>query len=151
MRKFAPIVVLLWLMVPAAAMAAEGISWFSLKEGSEKAGAEKKPLIVDFFYGKGCPRCEIIQKNVYDDPTIAKKIMADFVPVRIDLTKQLTPEEEALGTKYEYKMDCLLLFMDHKGEVIEDPSGKRLCFVENIEPDWFVSYLDMIRNTYRKK
>ncbi len=120
------------------------IKWFSLKEGMEKAKLEKKPMIVDFFFGKGCPRCEELQKGVYDNPAIAKKIMDDFIPIRVDLTKKLTAEEEKLGAKYDYKNDCLLLFLDPGGNIIKDPSGKRLCFVENVEPEWFIKYLDTV-------
>lgn len=125
------------------------IRWFSLKEGMEKARAEKKPVIVDFFFGKGCPRCEAIQKAVYENPSIAKKIMDDFIPVKIDLTGKLTEEEERLGNQYDFKNDCLLLFLDHNGNVIKDPLGKRLCFVDNIEPEWFVRYLDTVMSNYR--
>ena len=130
---------------------ADGVQWFSLKEGFAKAKLEKKPCIVDFFFGKGCPRCEKLQKYVYDDPIIAKKIMDDFVPIRIDLTKPLTAEEDALGKKFDYKMDCLLLFLDYNGEVISDSKGKRLCFVDNVDPEWFVSYLDTIKKKYEHK
>lgn len=132
------------LMLSSTVFADEGVKWVSLKEGLEKAKAEKKPVIVDFFYGKGCPRCEFLQKNVYDDPAIAKKINNDFIAVRIDLTKTLTPEEEALGNRFEFKHDCLLVFLDHNENVIQDPSGKRLCFIDKVDPDWFVGYLDMV-------
>ena len=128
-----------------------GVQWLPLKEGFAKAKLENKPCIVDFFYGKGCPRCEKLQQNVYDDPIISKKIMDDFVPIRIDLSKPLNEEEEALGKKFDYKMDCLLLFLDHNGEIITDTQGKRLCFMDNVEPDWFVSYLDMIKKKYEHK
>ena len=130
---------------------ADGVQWLSLKEGFAKAKLEKKPCIVDFFFGKGCPRCEKLQKYVYDDPVISKKIMADFVPIRIDLNKPLTEEEDALGKKFDYKMDCLLLFLDYNGEVITDTLGKRLCFIDSVDPEWFVSYLDTIKKQYDHK
>lgn len=133
------------LVFSSLAFGAAGIQWVSLKDGMEKAKTGKKPMIVDFFFGKGCPRCEQLQKRVYDNPAIAKKIMDDFVPIRVDLTKKLTPEEEKLGNQYDYKNDCLLLFLDPVGTVIKDPSGKRLCFVDNVEPEWFIKYLDMVK------
>jgi len=136
--------------IVSPAPAAAEIQWLPLKEGMEKAKDEKKPMIVDFFYGKGCPRCEALQKGVYDNPAIAKKIMDDFVPIKVDLTKKLSPEEEKLGNQYDFKNDCLLLFLDPQGTIIKDPSGKKLCFVENVEPDWFIKYLDMIRQQQKK-
>jgi thioredoxin-related protein len=136
------------IVSPAPATAE--IQWLPLREGMEKAKAEKKPMIVDFFFGKGCPRCEALQKGVYDNPAIAKKIMDDFVPIKVDLTKKLSPEEEKLGNQYDFKNDCLLLFLDPQGTIIKDPSGKKLCFAENVEPDWFIKYLDMIRQQQKK-
>ena len=145
MKKIYIAVFIAALALSSMAFASAEIKWLPLTEGMEKAKAEKKPMIVDFFFGKGCPRCEILQKGVYDDPTIAKKIMDEFVPIRVDLTKKLSPEEEKLGNQYDYKNDCLLLFLDHEGKIIKDPSGKRLCFADTVEPEWFVKYLDMIK------
>jgi thioredoxin-related protein len=125
------------------------LKWFSLQEGMEKAKTEKKPMIVDFFYGKGCPRCEFLQKNVYDNPKIAKKIMEDFVPIRVDLTGKLSKDEEALGNKYDFKNDCLLLFLDPRANIIKE-KGKRLCFVDKIDPDEFIKYLDTIKDELPK-
>ena len=145
MKKLSLTVMIVALAMSSHAFGSMEIKWFSLKEGMEKAKLEKKPMIVDFFFGKGCPRCEELQRGVYDNPAIAKKIMDDFIPIRVDLTKKLTAEEEKLGTQYDYKNDCLLLFLDPGGTIIKDPSGKRLCFVENIEPEWFIKYLDVVK------
>lgn len=145
MNKIIISLILILSAMSSPAFSSEGIRWLSLKDGMEKAKLEKKPMIVDFFFGKGCPRCESLQKNVYDKPSIAKKIAEDFIPVMVDLTKKITPEEEDLGKKYDFKNDCLLLFLDHNGNIIKDPSGKRLCFVEDIEPELFIRYLDMIK------
>ncbi len=125
--------------------AAAGVTWLPLKDGMERAKVEKKPMIVDFHYGKGCPRCEYLDKNVYGDPAIAEKIMADFVPVRVDLNKKLSPEEQALGEKYNFKNDCLLLFLDPDGNLIKGTSGKGLCFIDKVDPEDFVKYLDSIK------
>ncbi len=146
MKRLGALVFIGIVVLSAYAFGAGEINWLPLKEGMEKAKAEKKPMIVDFFFGKGCPRCEALQKGVYDNPAIAKKIMDDFVPIRVDLTKKkLSPEEEKLGNQYDFKNDCMLLFLDSGGNIIKDPSGKKLCFTENVEPEWFVKYLDMIR------
>ena len=150
MRKVNVFVILLTLTVISIAAASDEIKWFSLNAGMEKAKAEKKPMIVDFYFGKGCPRCEALQKGVYDNPTIAKKIMDDFIPIRVDLTKPLTDEEKKLGNKYDYKNDCLLLFLDDKANIIKDPSGKSLCFVSSVDAEWFVKYLDMIKANQSK-
>ncbi|MCC6345877.1 MAG: thioredoxin family protein [Nitrospirales bacterium] len=150
MRKklFLLVVALLGSVVWLEAAFAE-VQWYPLHEGREKAREEKKPLIVDFFYGKGCPRCEALQSQVYDNPSISRKIMEDFIPVRIDLTKKLDEEEEMLGDRYEYKKDCMLLFLDPQGEVIKTPQGKGLCFTDTVDPESFIRYLDFVKAHYR--
>ena len=97
----------------------EKVKWLPLKEGMERARVEKKPMLVDFAVAKGCPRCDFLQKNVYSKDEIVRKINSDFVSILIDLSKKLTPEEKALGEKYDYKSDCLLLFLDYEGNVIK--------------------------------
>ena len=130
---------------------AEKVKWFSLKEGVERARIEKKPILVDFAVPKGCPRCDFLQKNVYSKDEIVRKINSDFVPILIDLSKKLTPEENALGEKYDYKSDCLLLFLDYEGNVIKNPEAGRMCFPDKIEPEVFIKYLDSVKSRMLKK
>ena len=129
---------------------AENVNWRSLKKGMEKAKAEKKPMLVDFGIIKGCPRCEFLQKNVYSSDKIVEKINSDFVPVFIDLGKDLTHEEKALGEKYDYKNDCLLLFLDYEGNVIKDPEGGKMCFADRVEPEVFIKYLEQVKSKVTK-
>ena len=150
MKRTIIIVTLILTALSFNVFAADGIKWVSLSNGIEKAKAEKKAMIVDFFFGPECPRCAKLQKEVYDNPAIAKKIMDDFVPIRVDLTKKLTKDEKALGDKYEYKNDCLLLFLDYDSNLIRDQTGKKLCFIDKVDPDDFIKYLDHIKSAYYK-
>lgn len=122
------------------------IKWYSLKEAREKARVERRPMIVDFAVAQGCPRCEAMQKNVYSKKEIADKINRDFIPVLIDLAKELTAEEKKLGDEYDFKNDCLLLFLDPAGRILKDPSGKRLCFMDAVDTEVFLKILDLIRS-----
>lgn len=126
------------------------IKWYSLKDGKERAKIEKKPMIIDFSVAEGCPRCEAMQKNVYSRKEIAEKINKEFIPVRIDLAKELSAEERKLGEEYDFKNDCLLLFLDPDGKILKDPSGKRLCFMDAIDTEVFLKYLDHIKEGLKK-
>ncbi len=126
------------------------VNWHSLKDGMAKTRLEKKPLLVDFGVVKGCRRCEFLQKNIYSSDKIVEKINSDFIPVFIDLGKDLTHEEKALGEKYDYKSDCLLLFLDYEGNVIKDPEGGKMCFVDRVEPEVFIKYLEQVKSKARK-
>ena len=127
------------------------VNWHDLEKGREMARAKKKPLIVDFAVPSGCDRCDFLQDNVYNRDEIVEKINSDFVPIWINLdasSHTLTPEEERLGQKFEYRRDCLLLFLDHEERVIQDPEGKQFCFAEEIEPEVFIEYLDYVKTKY---
>lgn len=142
--------VTLYMVFSSAAAAADRITWYTLHDGTIRAKAEKKTMIVDFFYNMDCPRCAKLQKEVYENPAIAKKIMDEFIPIRVDLTKKLTRDEQQLGEKYDYKNDCLLIFLDYDNNLIKDQTGKKLCFIDKVNPDEFIQYLDHIKKTYYK-
>ena len=150
MKRLSLLFLVIGLILSSYAFASAEMKWYSLKEGMAMSKTEKKPVIVDFFYGKGCPRCEFLQKEVYDNPSIAKKIMDDFIPIRVDLMKKLSKEEEELGNKYKFKNDCLLIFLDPQENLVEDPFGQKLCFIDKVEPGEFIKYLDMIKGRYGK-
>ncbi|MCL4492760.1 MAG: thioredoxin family protein [Nitrospirae bacterium] len=151
MKKELAITIVIVLALSAGALAASEVKWHKLKDGREKAKIEKKPMLVDFFYDERCPRCAFLQKEVYDNPSIAAKIMADFIPVRVDLTGKLTDDEEQLGKQYDYKNDCLLLFLDHNGNIMKYSNGMRLCFIDKVEPEMFVKYLDTVKANLNNK
>lgn len=151
MKRIPLLAILFALVMSSSAFAIGGdVKWSSLKDGMAKAKAVQKPIIVDFFFGKGCPRCEKLEKHVYSNPQIVKKINEDFVPIFIDLTKPLTKEEEELGNKFDYKNDCLMLFLDYDMNLLKDPSGNKMCFVDHIEPAVFNDYLDMMKGQMKK-
>ena len=130
---------------------AEKVNWHDLAAGREMARSMNKPMIVDFAVPSGCDRCDFLQDNVYSEDDIVAKINADFVPIWINLdasSHTLTPEEEKLGRKFDYRKDCLLLFLDHEERVIQDPEGKQFCFAEEVEPEVFMEYLDYVRTKY---
>lgn len=150
MKKPAMIMMVALFFFSSVALAGNSVKWYTLMEGQAKSKAEGKPVILDFFYGKGCPRCEFLEKEIYNNPAIAKKINADFIPIRVDLSKKLSSEEQTLGEKYSFKNDCLLVFLDLKGEIVKEAGGKKLCFIDKIDPDEFIKYLDMVKSRINK-
>ena len=127
---------------------APAVNWHTLEAGREMALMEKKPCLVDFAVPVDCDRCDFLQENVYSKEEIVAKINAEFVPVLIDLSGKLTPEEMALGEKYDFQNDCLMLFLNHEGEVIKDPEGTQMCFADQIGPEAFMEYLDYVVKEY---
>ncbi len=129
----------------------ETIRWYKLKEGIALARKFHRPCVIDFYFPGGCSRCSRLEQRVYNDPRIIKKINSEFIPIRINLAEPLTSEERALGERFKYKHECLLVFMDEEGRVIEDLSGNKLCFTDYIEPEWFLKYLEIARKRATNK
>jgi len=129
--------------------AAEEITWYKLSEGKELAKEQKKPMMVDFYYSGECPRCRLMDE-AYANPEIARKLNADFIPIRIELSSAISKEEDELGQKYGYGHDCLLVFLDSNGDVIEE-AGERLCFVQPVDEKWFLEHLDLVKEKNREK
>ncbi|MBU0484328.1 MAG: thioredoxin family protein [Proteobacteria bacterium] len=118
------------------------INWRTLEQGKIEAAARQKPCLVDFYFGEQCHRCAMLEKQVYDNDRIASMINTKFIPVRIDLTRKLSPEEKALEDKMGSGGECMLLFLDQNGNVIKNQQGVPVCSMEMISPERFISYLD---------
>ncbi len=117
------------------------LDWYTLEDAMRLAREQKKPIIVDFYFPEGCSRCEGLATKMYTDPEVADIIKNQFLLVRINLNENMTKEEIALGRKFDYDYNCLMIFLDYRGEVIQDLSGNRMCFPDYIDPAWMKKYL----------
>jgi len=118
------------------------VDWVTLENGEQLAKESGKPLLVDFFVKEGCGRCEKMDANIYNEPQIANYINTHFVPVRIDLEGGMTKTEAALGKRYDYRYECLLLVLDSNMNVINDEEAGNLCFASTLKPEAFIGYLE---------
>jgi thioredoxin-like negative regulator of GroEL len=65
-----------------------GIKWHSdLKEARKIAVAENKPILV-VFGAEWCTYCKKLEKQTINNPSIAKFINENFVPVHLDFDKE---------------------------------------------------------------
>ncbi len=126
------------------------VNWVPLDEGLVIAFDEGKPLLIEFAVHEGCPRCELMQKHVYSNANITDKINKEFIPVFINLANPLSPNERELGEKHDYHEDCLLVFLDYKGEPVFEAGNGKMCYKDPTDPEVFIKYLDYVISTYGK-
>ena len=105
------------------------VHWHTLAEGRQIAAGNRRPLIVDFAVPEHCSRCRFLQDNVYSRDSIVAKINADFVPVWIDLTGELTTEEREL---------VMRLFAKELDAVMDDYVTKELDWEQSIRDEGVV-------------
>ncbi|MCA9131605.1 MAG: thioredoxin family protein [Planctomycetales bacterium] len=80
------------LLAPAAA-AGQEVKWLrSAEQAAAVAAQTGKPILV-YVRSASCHYCDLMQTNVWQDPTAAEVIMRDFVPLK------LTREENAEAVK----------------------------------------------------
>ena len=66
----------------------------SYEEGMAAAAAEGKPVLIDFT-GFGCVNCRKMEAAVWTDPTVADKLMKDFVLISLYVDDK-TPLQEPI-------------------------------------------------------
>lgn len=98
MRKILPVLVLL-LTMAVLTLAKEGdnpmaprkrmVRWMGYDEALAKAADAPRLIFVD-LYADWCVPCQIMDKNVYADPTVASLLNIRFYPVKLDVDSQDT-------------------------------------------------------------
>ena len=100
------------------------------------------PVIIDFFAGVTCMRCEHFQQNLYSDIEVATAINNNFIPVRVYLTRARTEAEAALLWKLSPTHECVLAFLDKNGDIVTDESGQPISSMEMLNKEQYLSYMD---------
>ncbi|NOX24677.1 MAG: hypothetical protein GXP59_00875 [Deltaproteobacteria bacterium] len=120
----------------------EKISWHDLANGRIEAAKLKRPCLVDFYYGPKCPRCSAFARNIYTDPDIISRLSTQFVAIRVDLRKPLTPAEQALANAMKTSGECMLMFLDSRGRIVKTRHGGPICTMGTLTVTQFSAYLD---------
>jgi thioredoxin-related protein len=117
------------------------IDWRNLEEGKNEAKGKGMPVLIDFFFGAKCMRCDYFEKTLYSDPEVADAINKEFIPVRVYLNLPLTEDETALLKKLSPQKECVLAFLDQNGEVISDENGQPISSMEVLNKEQYLSYM----------
>ncbi len=121
------------------------ISWYTYDDALIKARKEDKLVIVD-FYATWCHWCKELDKTTYSDPKVAKALMADFIPVKVDAEsdkmvvyemRQITMAQ--LASEYGVKGYPSIWFLDKDGKKLKLLDGY-------LPPKEFLAYLRYVKS-----
>jgi hypothetical protein len=129
-------------LIGNAGATTELVQWRTLMEGKKEARSRNMPVLVDFYVEHNCPRCEALDRQVYVNAYITNKINEKFVPVRVDLDKELNREEQALMDELKTGGECVLAFLNIDGTLICDKKGVPISSMEMIPPNKFNWFMD---------
>jgi len=117
------------------------IQWRTLEQGSREAREKGMPVLIDFYYGATCMRCEYFESTLYTDPEIADMVNRNFIPVRVHLSRARTEAEGALLMKLSPMQECVLAFLDKNGRIITDKNGQPISSMEVLNKQQYLDYM----------
>jgi len=106
------------------------VEWLSYDKGIEKAKAEGKPIVID-FYTDWCGYCKKMDRSTFKDPKIVGFLKDNFVTVRVngdEKTKMVEHEgermsERALTRSFGGRGYPTFWFLDSEGKKIGPAPG----------------------------
>ena len=146
--KLAPLFAAIFLLLFTVACQTIGapkktslIEWRTLENGLSEAQEKGMPVLIDFFAGVMCMRCEYFEQTLYTDPEVADMVNRNFIPVRVHLTQARTKAEGDLLMKLSPMQECVLAFLDKNGQVVTDENGQPISSMEMLNKEQYIEYM----------
>lgn len=86
---------------------------YTYKEGSAKALAENKPMVV-YMHRPGCESCDFLEQKVFNDENLSTYVNEHYVPVLLNVSKSDVPKSLKVSASPVFH------FVTAKGEKIEE-------------------------------
>lgn len=113
------------------------VEWLDFAPGIERARAEGKPMLVD-FYAVWCGPCKDMERRTFRDERVVELLNEKVVAVRVDAeeeTERHGLKGYDLAERYDVMSYPTIALLDGNGKVIARASGF-------FGPDRFVRWLD---------
>lgn len=133
--------VLATFLTASLAMQGPGVSWQPYDEQVlQEARTLQKPVIID-FYATWCTPCRELEEVTFHNPAVLEQAEADFVMIKVDVTKGGNPVHERLLQQYAIKGVPTIVFLDRNGKERLD-----LRLVDYFPPEQFLERMKDIQS-----
>lgn len=101
-------------MILISGLNAAQFNWvLTYKEASQKAMAEKKPMVI-YMHRPGCESCDYLEAKVFKDENLSAYANEHFIPTLLNVSKSDAPKHLIV------KASPVFHFTNYKGEMIEE-------------------------------
>lgn len=83
MKKIAPILLIFCSLTVVAQETSNKVNWMTFEEAVEKSKTEKKKIFID-VYTDWCGWCKVMDKNTFNQSTIAEYLNENYHPVKFN-------------------------------------------------------------------
>jgi thiol:disulfide interchange protein DsbD len=137
--------------------------YFDYEQGMACAKKLNKPVLLD-FKGHSCTNCKVMEKNVWSDPEVLKRLSEDYVIIAlyVDDRNDLAEEDwvtingkvkKTIGKKnsamqiemYGVNAQPYYVLIDHEGNKLNDPRAF------DLDVNEFVEWLDAGKTEFAKR
>ncbi len=138
--------------------------YFDYEQGVKCAKELNKPILLD-FKGHACTNCKVMEKNVWSDPEVLKRLRNDYVIIALYVDERAKlPESEWVTSTFDGKVKKTIgkknadfqasrfgvnsqpyyVLLDHNGSKLTDPKG----FDLNVKN--YIDFLDRGIEAFKK-
>jgi thioredoxin-related protein len=131
--------------------ASGSVTWLGFNEGMQKAKAQNKPAVVD-FYASWCHWCKVMDRETFSNPKVAVRLKEDYITIRVDVessqpivmgNRSFSPNEFSMMVGVQGLPT--VAFFDRDGQLITLLPGY-------VKTDTFLPLLDYIKSEcYKQK
>ncbi len=124
----------IWALIPTKEIKPD---WKNYSEANFESAINNHQKIVIDFYADWCIPCKELDGITFSDKAVVQK-MKEFTGLKVDMTKSLSDETEAVRKKFKIVGMPTIIFYDSKGHEVKRISGF-------VKPEEFLKILNKIK------
>ncbi len=120
----------------------EGLVWMNYAEGMDRAAAQNKYVLVD-FWTSWCHWCKVMDKDTYSNEAVQAKLIESFVVIKVDAESKTAQGgvEAPSGVELAHQFQV----SSYPTTWFTDASGRKIAPLPGFSPpDQFLVVLDFI-------